>query len=75
MVLGIRGCWNSCVERWSGGVVGSQVIFKVVRPFYWISSTIYVEDGEGNRVGEVRQRWHLWKRQGTPTWNPVWSSI
>ena len=41
---------------------GAQVIFRVRRPFYVISSTIYVEDGEGNVIGEVRQRWHLWQR-------------
>ena len=29
---------------------------------YLINSTIVVEDGEGNEIGEVRQRWHLWKR-------------
>lgn len=29
---------------------------------YLINSTIFVEDGEDNVVGEVHQRWHLWKR-------------
>ncbi len=28
-------------------LAGSQVIFKVWRPFYLINSSIYVEDGEG----------------------------
>lgn len=32
------------------------------RPFYFINSSIYVEDGEGNTIGEVQQRWHLWQR-------------
>ena len=32
---------------------GSQVIFRVRRPMYLINSTIIVEDGEGNTVGEV----------------------
>ncbi|KAK9808529.1 hypothetical protein WJX73_005262 [Symbiochloris irregularis] len=41
---------------------GSQVLFRVRRPFYWISSSIIVEDGGGQVVGEVHQRWHLWKR-------------
>ena len=41
---------------------GSQVIFRVRRPFYFINSSIYVEDGEGNTIGEVQQRWHLWQR-------------
>ncbi|KAK9815898.1 hypothetical protein WJX72_011575 [[Myrmecia] bisecta] len=41
---------------------GSQVIFRVRRPFYLINSTIFVEDGAGNVIGEVKQRWHLWQR-------------
>ena len=41
---------------------GSQVIFKVRRPFYFINSSIFVEDGEGSTIGEVQQRWHLWQR-------------
>ena len=32
---------------------GGQVIFRVRRPMYLINSTIYVEDGEGNTIGEV----------------------
>ena len=30
---------------------------------YLINSTIIVEDGEGHEIGEVKQRWHLWKRK------------
>ncbi|KAL0047615.1 hypothetical protein WJX82_007792 [Trebouxia sp. C0006] len=41
---------------------GGQVIFKVRRPFYFINSSIFVEDGEGKTIGEVQQRWHLWQR-------------
>ncbi|KAL4433405.1 hypothetical protein ABPG77_010258 [Micractinium sp. CCAP 211/92] len=39
-----------------------QVIFRMRRPMYLINSSIYVEDGAGNVVGEVHQRWHLWRR-------------
>ncbi len=39
------------------------MIFRVRRPAYLINSTIIVEDGEGTPVGEVHQRWHLWKRK------------
>ncbi|KAK9833274.1 hypothetical protein WJX81_001649 [Elliptochloris bilobata] len=42
---------------------GTQVLFRVRRPFYWINSTITVEDGSGEALGEVRQRWHLWRRR------------
>lgn len=41
---------------------GAQIIFRVRRPFYFINSTILVEDGAGEVVGEVHQRWHLWQR-------------
>ena len=30
---------------------------------YLINSTMYVEDGEGERIGEIQQRWHLWRRR------------
>ncbi|KAL4451629.1 hypothetical protein ABPG75_007291 [Micractinium tetrahymenae] len=39
-----------------------QVIFRMRRPMYLINSSIFVEDGAGNVVGEVHQRWHLWRR-------------
>ena len=38
------------------------MIFRVRRPMYLINSTIFVEDGEGNVVGEVRQNFHVWQR-------------
>eukprot|EP01025_Chloroclados_australasicus_P055600 TRINITY_DN6776_c0_g2_i12.p1 TRINITY_DN6776_c0_g2~~TRINITY_DN6776_c0_g2_i12.p1 ORF type:complete len:483 (+),score=71.66 TRINITY_DN6776_c0_g2_i12:2459-3907(+) len=41
---------------------GSQVIFRVRRPMYLINSSMYVEDGEGNTIGEIQQRFHLLKR-------------
>jgi uncharacterized protein YxjI len=41
---------------------GEQVIFRLRRPFYFINSTMFVEDGEGRTLGEVQQRWHLWRR-------------
>lgn len=36
-------------------------IFRVRRPFWWITSTIYAEVN-GKEVGVVRRRWHLWRR-------------
>ncbi|KAG2502141.1 hypothetical protein HYH03_000629 [Edaphochlamys debaryana] len=41
---------------------GSQVLFRLRRPAYLVNSTMYVEDGEGNTLGEIQQRWHLLKR-------------
>ncbi|XP_043694143.1 phospholipid scramblase family protein C343.06c [Telopea speciosissima] len=36
-------------------------LFRVRRPFWWITSTIYVEI-DGKEIGVVHRRWHLWKR-------------
>jgi hypothetical protein len=48
------GVRASVVDADAGGACsGSQVIFRVRRPMYLINSTIFVEDGEGNVVGEV----------------------
>ncbi|GIL59690.1 hypothetical protein Vafri_14423 [Volvox africanus] len=41
---------------------GSQVLFRLRRPAYLVSSTMHVEDGAGNPVGEIHQRWNLMKR-------------
>jgi uncharacterized protein YxjI len=41
---------------------GQAIIFKLRRPFYLINSTMYIEDGDGNVIGEVLQRWHPFKR-------------
>ncbi|KAK8969730.1 hypothetical protein KSP40_PGU009140 [Platanthera guangdongensis] len=40
--------------------MGNEV-FRVRRPFWWITSTIYAEVN-GKEVGVVRRRWHLWRR-------------
>ncbi|XP_042506986.1 altered inheritance rate of mitochondria protein 25-like [Macadamia integrifolia] len=36
-------------------------LFRVHRPFWWITSTIYVEI-DGKEIGVVHRRWHLWRR-------------
>ncbi|XP_022727624.1 altered inheritance rate of mitochondria protein 25 [Durio zibethinus] len=36
-------------------------LFRVHRPFWWITSSIYAEIG-GKEVGVVHRRWHLWRR-------------
>ncbi|PON41460.1 Scramblase [Parasponia andersonii] len=40
--------------------VGNE-LFRVRRPFWWITSSIYAEVN-GKEVGVVHRRWHLWKR-------------
>lgn len=48
---------------WSWHIpAGSEVLFRIRRPFYFISSTMYIEDGAGEKLGEVQQQWHLWRR-------------
>ena len=41
---------------------GSEVLFKMRRPAYLVSSTMYIEDADDQRIGEVQQEWHLLKR-------------
>ncbi|KAK2076287.1 hypothetical protein QBZ16_001219 [Prototheca wickerhamii] len=41
---------------------GTEILFRMRRPFYFINSSMFVEDGSGNIIGEVQQRWHLWRR-------------
>ncbi|CAA0826800.1 scramblase-related [Striga hermonthica] len=36
-------------------------LFRVRRPFWWITSSIYAEIN-GQEIGVVHRRWHLWKR-------------
>lgn len=36
-------------------------LFRVRRPFWWITSSIYAEIN-GKEVGVVHRRWHLWRR-------------
>ena len=42
---------------------GSQLLAVVRRPLYLVNSTTTIEDGEGNVVGEVVQRWHPLRRK------------
>lgn len=44
-------------------VEGTEVLFRLRRPAYLINSTMFVEDGEGNQIGEIQQRWHPWRRR------------
>ena len=39
-----------------------SVVLRLRRPAYLINSTIYIENGDGEVIGEVRQKWHLWQR-------------
>jgi len=39
-----------------------DVIFRVRRPMYLVNSHMNIEDASGEVVGEIIQRWHLWRR-------------
>ncbi|EPS72297.1 hypothetical protein M569_02459, partial [Genlisea aurea] len=36
-------------------------LFRIHRPFWWITSSIYAEIN-GKEIGVVHRRWHLWRR-------------
>ncbi|XP_039016559.1 uncharacterized protein LOC120147188 [Hibiscus syriacus] len=38
-----------------------QELFRVRRPFWWITSSIFVEI-DSKEIGVVHRRWHLWRR-------------
>lgn len=42
---------------------GSEILFKLRRPPYLVSSTMLIEDGDDNVIGEVQQEWHLLRRR------------
>jgi len=39
-----------------------NVMLRVRRPFHIINSQMFLEDAAGERLGEIVQRWHPWKR-------------
>ncbi|XP_021761153.1 phospholipid scramblase family protein C343.06c-like [Chenopodium quinoa] len=41
-------------------VLGTE-LFRIRRPFWWITSSIYAEVN-GKEIGVVHQRWHPWRR-------------
>ncbi|KAJ3038018.1 hypothetical protein HDV00_001062 [Rhizophlyctis rosea] len=41
-----------------------NVVLKIERPIKWLlNSQIFVYDAQDNRIGEVQQVWHLWRRK------------
>jgi hypothetical protein len=41
---------------------GSQILFRVRRPFYFVNSHMNIEEPTGQVIGEVHQRWHPLRR-------------
>jgi len=38
-------------------------IYTVERPFYFVSTSLFVRDAYKNDIGEVHMNWHLWRRR------------
>ncbi|XP_027355222.1 altered inheritance rate of mitochondria protein 25 [Abrus precatorius] len=55
-LLRLRRPFVACITD----ALGSE-LFRVRRPFWWITSSIYAEI-DGKEVGVVHRRWHLWRR-------------
>lgn len=41
---------------------GSQVLFRVKRPAFLITSTMFIESGDGQTIGEIHRRWSFTNR-------------
>ena len=40
-----------------------NILIKVERPFYFVSTSLYVRDAYKKDIGEVHMNWHLWRRR------------
>lgn len=40
-----------------------NIIFRIRRPMYLVSTSIFIESPEGETIGEVHMNWHLWRRR------------
>ncbi|EKX52970.1 hypothetical protein GUITHDRAFT_161126 [Guillardia theta CCMP2712] len=40
-----------------------NILIRINRPFYWVSSSLRVQDAQFNEIGEVHMNWHLWRRK------------
>ena len=53
-----------------------RVVFRVSRPFYFIESGMEVQDARGETIGQVKERWHLWRRHYDLFWRGSrWGTI
>ncbi|RKP14707.1 Scramblase, partial [Piptocephalis cylindrospora] len=56
-LLKIHRPFKARVEGMDGNVV-----LRIIRPFTWVNSIIYVDNMEGQRIGSVQSKFHAWKR-------------
>eukprot|EP01083_Nonionella_stella_P099325 279282_1 len=40
-----------------------NVVFKLSRPMYLISSSMEIRDGKDQLIGEMKMNWHVWRRR------------
>jgi len=40
-----------------------NILMTVERPFYFVSTSLYVRDAYKKDIGEVHMNWHLWRRR------------
>jgi uncharacterized protein YxjI len=38
-------------------------VFVIRRPFYFVSTEMYVDEPDGTNLGKVEMQWHLWRRR------------
>ena len=40
-----------------------NILLRIQRPFYWITSSLFVHTPAHEPVGEIHTNWHLWRRR------------
>jgi hypothetical protein len=40
-----------------------NVLLRIQRPFYWITSSLFVHTAHHEPIGEIHTNWHLWRRR------------
>ena len=40
-----------------------SILMRVERPFYFVSTSLFVRDAYRREIGEVHMKWHLWRRR------------
>lgn len=40
-----------------------NVLMKIYRPFFFYKSSMYIQNIDGETIGEIHQRWHPFRRK------------
>ena len=65
----VRVAWSVPPGRCAG--VTSRRDCVGSRPFYWITSSLFVTSSLHDPIGEVHMSWHLWRRSALPRLRPT----